>query len=193
MGEDLHQRVYVKSKKTGNYVNAHDICSWDCEYSLFKELVKGRNYDVFSLFGSRRSDYEELPYSNYGMPDFLKGSLFDDYCRECGYYGFVWFKLPELKKAVAEYSERLKDPLRYLDPDSDEYADWKDFLSERRSESHSAEFMEKYGEWLSTHRNVLDRLAEMSHDLEQYDGDRYETYDKLIDIDETVFLFFFDC
>ena len=53
--------------------------------------------------------------------------------------------------------------------------------------------MEKYGEWLSTHRNVLDRLAEMSHDLEQYDGDRYETYDKLIDIDETVFLFFFDC
>lgn len=195
MGEDFHQRIYVKSRKSGHYINAHDICSWDPKYSMFRELIEGRNYEVFSLFGSRRGDYEELGSANYGIPDFLKGSVFEDYCRECGYYGFVWFKLPGLAKAVKEYSDRLKDPFQYLDPDSDEYADWKDLKdSVRKGKVGIEKFMERYRAWLDGHRNVLDRLGEMSEILDEYseEGGHGEIYGKLVDLNETVFLFFFD-
>ena len=197
MGEDIHFRAFVKSKKTGNYINAHDICPWNPEYSTFNELVGGRNYDVFSLFGSRRSDYRQLDYANYGIPDFLKGSVFDDYCLESGYYGFIWFKLPDLTKAVHEYFEMLRDPLRYLDQeyDSEEFEYWTDI---KNGISASAEgyqkFLHAYCKWLKTHANVLNWLELTKSKLAEYpvldtDG---SVYQKLIEPDETILMFFFD-
>lgn len=210
MGEDIHFRCYVRSKKTGGYINAHDICSWNPEYSIFKELVEGRNYDLFSLFGSRRGNYGELPGGHYGLPDFVKGTVFDDYCRERGYYGFVWFKLPELAAAVKEYADRLKNPFEYYKDDDDRLAEWTDIAAcafpspavdpvvvcrDRPPDTTGlVRFMTAYREWLDEHRNILDRLAEITDRLEQYTSvNDYDcTYSKLVDIDETVFLFFFD-
>lgn len=197
MGEDIHFRVLVKSKKTGGYINAHDICEWNPEHSTFQELVIGRNYDLFSLFGSRRGNYKELQYANYGMPDFLRESVFDQYCEKLGLYGFIWWKLPYLKKAVAEYIESLKDPLKYLDEDSDEWQDLSDLASQGvKSSEQLASLAKSYASWTYDNKHMIDMLEEISSKLDMYDSLKGQNghfgLDDIIDVDETVFLFFFD-
>ena len=109
MGEDIHSRIYLKRRLDGKYVNAHEVCEWNPEGSLFDELVSGRNYDLFSLFGSGRGNYKPLDGAEYGIPEFLVGTDFDEYCKDCGFYGFVWFKVSVLEKSLKDFIERLLD------------------------------------------------------------------------------------
>ena len=113
MGEDIHFRAMLKVKG-GGYVNAHEICDWDSQYSHFKSFFDGRNYDIFSLFGSNRGNYPEIPGGNYGIPPFMKDTVFDKYCLQSGFYGFIWWKLPDLKSAVDDYLTQLYNPLSWF-------------------------------------------------------------------------------
>ena len=198
MGEDIHQRIYLKHRKTGKYVNAHAVCDWcPTEGSLFEELVPGRDYNLFSLFGSSRGEYSPLDGAKYGMPDFLCGTVFDEYCISSGYYGFIWFKLPDFQKSIKEYIETLKDPLKYLDKSTDAYADWTELMSCVSSGRKGGyeEFIKYYKKWLDYHKNILNSLDRINETLDRFIKihDWCGSYSKLFDINETVFLFFFDC
>jgi len=129
MGEDIHFRMYLKRKKDGKYINAHEVCGWNPENTPFKELVSGRNYDIFSLFGSGRGNYEPLQNMRFGMPEFLDGTDFSEYCKNCGFYGFVWFKPHDLESGLKDFISRLLDPLKYLDNNTEEYLTWKNLRS----------------------------------------------------------------
>lgn len=197
MGEDIHQRIYLKHRATGKYVNAHEICDW-CphEGSLFEEIIPERNYSLFSLFGSRRGEYPSLAGAEYGMPDFLRGTVFDEYCISMNYYGFTWFKLPDFVKSIKEFGETLKDPVRYLDEDTNAHADWIELLDYIKDgkEGWYEKFAASYKEWLDYHRQMLDGVKKIDEILSRFVkiDEWCPAYNKLFDISETVFLFFFD-
>lgn len=197
MGEDIHQLTYLKHRKTGKYINAHEVCDWcPSEGSLFEEIVPCRNYNLFSLFGSNRGEYAPLADAEYGMPEFLCDTVFDEYCMNACYYGFTWFKLPKFSKSVKEYIKTLKDPLKYLDEDTDEHADWVDLISYVKAgkEDWYEKFTKSYEEWLDYHKNILSDLKRIDETLDRFVkiDDWCGTYNKIFDINETVFLFFFD-
>ena len=214
MGEDIHFRMYLKRRRDGKYVNAHEVCEWNPKGSVFDEFVSGRNYDVFSLFGSGRGNYKPLPNAEYGMPEFLVGTDFDEYCKDCGFYGFVWFKAPVLEKSLRGFIERLLDPLKYLDEDTDEYLDWKEL---RSAGNKTAKQMQKlhdmYTAWYDEHFMMLSVANKLHMNIKHFvsiycpseqECDPYcdpapnyryyenSLYNKMFDMQETVFLFFFD-
>ena len=214
MGEDIHFRMYLKRRRDGKYVNAHEVCEWNPEGSSFDELVSGRNYNLFSLFGSGRGNYKPLPDAEYGMPEFLVGTDFDEYCKDCGFYGFVWFRAPVLEKSLRDFIERLLDPLKYLDEDTDEYLDWKEL---RSAGNKTAKQMQKlhdmYTAWYDEHSTMLDMANKLYMNVKHFvsiycpseqECDPYcdpapnyryyenSLYNKMFDMQETVFLFFFD-
>ena len=212
MGEDIHFRMYLKRRRDGKYVNAHEVCEWNPEGSSFDELVSGRNYNLFSLFGSGRGNYKPLPDAEYGMPEFLVGTDFDEYCKDCGFYGFVWFKAPVLEKSLRDFIERLLDPLKYLDEDTDEYLDWKEL---RKPGNKTAKQMQKlhdmYTAWYDEHSMMFSMANELYMNVKHFvsiycpseqECDPYcephhryyenSPYNKMFDMQETVFLFFFD-
>lgn len=211
MSEDIHFRMYLK-RKGGGYVNAHEVCEWNPEHTAFSEPFEGRNYDVFSLFGSARGNYELLPSARFGLPDFLKGSDLDRYCRECGFYGFVWFNVIELKNDLQGLIDRLHDPLKYFDPDSDEYAAWKDLRAPgNKTEKQMEKLHRGYSEWYDEHTPMLMKAYELHEKIQRFVDmycpaeekedevherprrfDPQSPYAKLFDMEETVFLFFFD-
>lgn len=212
MGEDIHFRMFLKRRRDGKYVNAHEVCEWNPEGSSFDELVSGRNYDLFSLFGSGRGNYKPLAGAGYGMPEFLAGTDFEEYCKNCGFYGFVWFKARDLERAVGEYLERLRDPLKYLDEDEGEYLDWKKL---RSPGSKTAKQMQRlhdmYAAWYDEHSAMLWSINELYNKIRHFtyrfcstqEQDQEHSphtqcrerspYSRIFDMDETVFLFFFDC
>ena len=211
MGEDIHFRMYLKRKKDGKYVNAHEVCEWNPEHTTFGEPFSGRNYDVFSLFGSGRGNYAPLGGMRFGMPGFLSGSDFDEYCKAYGFYGFVWFKAPELEQALSDFLAKLTDPLKYLDEDSDEYLDWKDLLSPgNKTAEQMRKLHEMYTAWYDEHSVMLSHASELYNNVRHFtstycsgrDGAdpadprnayyRDSPHCKMFDMDETVFLFFFD-
>ena len=102
MGQDIHQMIYLKLKGQDKYINAHEICEWcSGDGGMFAELYPDRNYDLFSLMGSGRAEgLGCLRNAVYGMPGFLAGSEFETYCRDSGYYGFIWFTAARMLDAV---------------------------------------------------------------------------------------------
>ena len=210
MGEDIHFRMYLKRKSDGKYVNAHEVCEWNPRGTSFAEPFEGRNYDVFSLFGSGRGNYEPLPSINYGMPDFLQGGDFDSYCKACGFYGFVWFNVLELERDLEDFVQKLKDPCLFLDDSYDEYAEWKALRAPgRKTADEMRRLNESYAAWYDYHGVMIGMtetlLMNVKHFTHLYcqeqvkDHDASEParisdspYGKAFDMDETVFLFFFD-
>ena len=200
--------MYLKRKKDGKYVNAHEVCEWNPEGSSFSEPFSGRNYDVFSLFGSGRGNYEPLPGAKYGMPDFLVGTDFDEYCKNCGFYGFVWFNVRDLEHSLGEFISRLQDPLKYFPEDSDEYLDWKELRSSgNKTEKQMRQLHSMYTAWYDEHSTMLYMANELYGKVrhftslycpsqEQLDNNpgyyRDSTHGKMFDMEETIFLFFFD-
>lgn len=204
MGEDIHFRMFLKRQKDGKYINAHDVCEWNPEHTSFSEPFSGRNYDIFSLFGSGRGNYEILPSVNYGMPDFLIETDFDEYCKNCGFYGFVWFKIHDLKKDLDEFIEKLKDPLKYYDPDSEEYFEWKELRgSGKKTKEQMIQLHNMYTIWYDTHSTMLNMVYSLHENINYFivnycskqtsDNSFCSVYNKLFNMDETIFLFFFDC
>ena len=196
MGEDIHFRVMLKTRNGGQYVNAHDVCDWNPEYSHFKQFFDGRNYDVFSLFGSNRGNYPELPYANYGLPDFMQGTVFDEYCLAYGFYGFVWWKLPDMRRAVDEYLKQIYNPLLFYEgigDDENALEEWSGMLEKAQGEGVDSVFA-VYREWLHENEIVIKTLENTRKTLRDYDGLKLaeSPYSNIIDVDETVFLVFFD-
>lgn len=143
-----------------------------------------------------------MPYSQYGLPDFAKGSVFDDYCMKCGFYGFVWWKLPDIKKAVDEYLGQLKNPLLWyagIGEDECQLQEWKDRVSQTSKPGVNAEAVfnsasRLCSEWTDANGPVLSALESIQGLLLEYYDMKQKTspYCDLIDVDETVFLLFFD-
>lgn len=213
MGEDIHFRAYLKRRQDGKYVNAHEVCEWNPDNTPFEAPFSGRNYDVFSLFGSGRGNYAPLPEAQYGMPEFLVGTDFDKYCKDCGFYGFVWFKAPVLEKSLGDFIERLLDPLKYLDEDTDEYLDWKELRSPGiKTAKQMQKLHDMYMAWYDEHSTMLGMANELYGNVKHFTsrycpseqecdphcdpppGRYYENspHNKLFDMQETIFLFFFD-
>lgn len=212
MGEDIHFRAYLKRRKDGRYVNAHEICEWDSSDSVFAEPFHGRNYDVFSLFGSSRGNYHILPSAKFGLPDFLVGQDLDDYCKECGFYGFVWFNVMDLERDLADFVEKLRDPVKYTDGDAGD-CEWADlFAPGKKTKADMEKLRAVYREWQDEHGAMLHAACEILNRVQHFTAsfcDRpendqaknpYQYYrfrdspcSKLYDMNETVFLFFFDC
>ena len=72
---------------------------------------------LFSLFGSRRSDWKELNASGYGIPDEVKKDMpeladFHD-ARFGDWYGYVWFTRKQLVEEIDKYIDCLSTPEKY--------------------------------------------------------------------------------
>ena len=158
---------------------------------------------MFSLFGSGRGDYEILPSAKYGMPEFLKNTDFDEYCKAAGFYGFVWFTIPELARDIEDFIARLSDPLKYLEKDSEACADWKELLGPGKKTAKQMETLRKmYAEWFDEHGPMLMHVNELCCNIKHFTSiyrpaqqtvSPYSVYCKMFDMEQTVFLFFFDC
>lgn len=156
---------------------------------------------MFSLFGSNRGNYPELPYANYGLPDFMRGTAFDQYCMACGFYGFVWWKLPDLRRGVNEYLEQIYNPLLFyagIGDDENMLEEWRDMLGKAKSDPPIVDALSDtftvYRGWLKENELVIKTLEDMKKILRDYDGLKLaeSPYSDIIDPDETVFLVFFD-
>ena len=72
MAEDLHVKAYFKSK-IDKRMNSFDVFSDSDEFILESTyLFYGRNYDFFSIFGSRRGNFKEADADGYGIYPELK-------------------------------------------------------------------------------------------------------------------------
>ena len=150
------------------------------DWSPFGPVYEGRNYNLFSLFGSSRSDLPELKYGNFGIPDFLP-ITYAAYLKDRDYYGYVWWMLPDLKNALTEYLDLLRSPLEFY-----KARDF-DFVVE---EIEAGEFdVREYDEEYTHIARSLKDILKQIYDIENY-ADEYSPF---IDIEKTVFLFYFDC
>lgn len=208
MGEDIHQRTYLKLKENGKYVNAFEFVDSDSKYGVGAMFVDGRNYEVFSLFGSRRGSYAELPYAEYGLPSFLDNGPFQSYCRECGYYGFIWYTAETMLKAVREYRERLKRPDLYIKFMKERGRDGMDLLLNEtaydrmlqafspgfKTEEDMAFIGEACDMWFQRHSAVMEFLRDAENQLSyvaEADSDN-TLMSRTFDMGKTIYLFFFD-
>jgi len=108
--------------------------------------------------------------------------MFQDYGNS--YYGFVWFTYPELVKALTEYVEMLKDPKKYFAEDDDQ---WVEIMQAPKEER-----LAMIKSWSESATGLIKYLEEMLSSLKGIEYYREDGYGKIIDIDETVFLFWFD-
>ena len=118
MGEDIHAKTLIYSKIEKKYIDGLSLTTCP-EYSSFGPIYEGRNYDLFSVFGSQRSDYPDLDKASYGIPDFLP-ETYKAYLKEQDYYGFIWWKIDDFKTAIEEYLHRMQDPKKFYAED-----DWR--------------------------------------------------------------------
>jgi len=198
MGADIHMKTYVWSKIENKYIDAYSLCDnldimmREFLTGSFPELVGDRHYDLFNLFGYHRGNsFKELDCLNYGIPDFVKETTFGKIL-ESGYFGFCWCGINELKKELVEYKDYDTDPEKFLDHDSDIYLDWKEDPNSNQMKAFISEILEE-SEYLN---KEIDKILEK---LSFYDKIRikddysYESQlGELIDVDKTIFLFWFD-
>lgn len=190
MGEDIHQKTYVKSKIAGKYISSAELAySQNSEHSAFQELIPDRFYNLYSCFGSRRADWKELGNIHYGMPDwftetFPTESRMHDRMGS-SWYGHCWFTHSELKSALAEYIEKLKSPDRYFDSEDDDIE-----LEQLNDPETSDAFVKSWledAELLAQYmQKILDRLSE-ADSLAAEDG-----MSDIFDADDIVYMFWFD-
>jgi len=111
MGEDIHSKILIHSKVEKKYIDGLSLTTCP-DYSYFKPLYDGRNYDLFSVFGSRRSDFPELSHGNYGIPEFCP-KTYKAYLKDSHYYGYVWWKIGDFKRALSKYIKMMQDPAKF--------------------------------------------------------------------------------
>ena len=190
MGEDIHQKTFAKSKTTGKWFDTANI-DFDATQCMFKSLIPYRSYMLFSLFGSRRSDWKELDPSGYGIPDFIKADIPDFTAMHTrvgsGWYGYVWFTRKKLIEEIDKYIECLSSPEKYYADYDDEY---KSEILQELDEIQAAK-----EDWKSDANSLKAMLVEIKEELESQEVFCKEDLDSLIDgsIDDVVYLFWFDC
>lgn len=188
MGEDIHNKAYAKSKVTGKYVQSAElIINQSFSDSVFRDLVPIRSYKLFSCFGSRRADFKMLGCLHDGIPDFVKEQFPTEYAnitdKGWNHYGFCWATVKELKASIKTYIEKLKDPMLYYDDEyeHDIYADIEENKEAREAWKEDADVV---ADQLAAILSTLDAMKSLHDEFEM---------DKLIDFDETIYMFWFDC
>lgn len=183
--------MYAYSKTEKKHIDGLQLVEHnDRDGSLFSDLINGRYYDLFSLFGSMRGCYEQMPGGNDFMPDFLVGTSFEHVMKDFGYYGFVWYDLPTLKDELQKYRTKLQDPELYYTEDDDDY------LGSLREE-HPDDYKER---WAQENEPLTAAIDGILKNLKVYDEvkdatgehDYYAVFNRELDIDKTIFLFYFD-
>ena len=190
MGEDIHQKTFAKSKKTGKYINVVElISSQDFEHSAFKELVPDRFYNLYSCFGSRRADWKELSCLEYGTPPWFaeqfptENAIHDK--MGCSYYGYCWCTLPKLKACLQEYVSKLDDPAKYYDGEDDDYE--REMLEDP---DEREPFIEAWKEDAANIKSYMEEMLKKIEEIEQYGQEDW--MQDIFDPNEVVFMFWFD-
>ena len=186
MGEDIHQKTFAKSKKTGKWIDTANI-DFDANPEVFKHLIPFRSYSLFSLFGSRRSDWKELDASGYGIPNEVKKDLPElAYIHEKnlgGWYGYVWFTRKKLLEEIDKYIDCLSSPEKY-------YADFdEDIRAEHLADLE--EFSNALEDWKNEANALQEMLKEMKDKLKEQEW-YFEEYKDIIDFDDVIYMFWFD-
>lgn len=188
MGEDIHQKSFAKSKLTGKWFDTASI-DFDANQEMFKQLIPYRSYMLFSLFGSRRSDWKELEPSGYGIPDFLKNDLpefaaFHDKTKD--WYSYTWFTRKKLLEEIDRYIAELESPEKY-------YANFdEDYKAEMLQDLN--DYPEALKDWKDDAACLKSMLEEIKSKLAEQDLQWTEEIDSIVDgsFDDVVYLFWFD-
>ncbi len=172
MGCDIHQMTFLWSRSIRRYVAPGEVCSYADNYTI----VGDRHYDLFGLFGNEvRSRYPSLDSLNFGRPQSLPRTTklaFKHYGQD--YHTFSWILLPDLKLAIDRYLEKLKNPARFLVEDPDVFTESVFDLPEWKEDNTCL---------ITAVKKISDKLGWMIEDRD---------FDKVVDVDKTMFMFFFD-
>lgn len=179
MGQDIHNKILIYSNIEHKYIDGMSLTTYP-EYSCFRPVFDGRNYDFFSLFGSTRGNLRELSYGSYGIPDFLPETYKEFLKEDRDLYGHVWWKFPKFERAIQEYIEMLRDPMKYYE--DDEY--YLEAIKNREFDlKNYDQDMHCIYIWL---KDILKQLDTIKSDCKNGGLEKY------IDPRRTVFLFYFD-
>lgn len=200
MGEDIHTKMYIKSKvgnSAGRYVSAMSVMpSFVTSRSEdFCDLFNYRSADVFSLFGSTKGEWAKIPQLNSGFPDWLMQDCPTDaaYLKmpSKNYYGFNWITLRDLKTALIEYRDALTDIRKYYKKfeEPEAYEPLKQLLDGNVG-SDGKSFIYS---WRSTAEQISEKLELLYKQVAEL-SEKYgtEEYRALFDIEDTVFIYWFD-
>ena len=201
MAEDMHVKVFVKSKvgrDAGRYVNAMSVMatfstSVSPDNDDFKDPFNYSSQDVFAVFGSPNGQWAKLKCLKPGFPDWLMAEHPTEAARlkmkSKNYYGFSWATLSELKSAISDYSNSLRDIREYYKKyeDPDAFKPLNDIISR---DGCKGPF---FSQWNSTARDIQEKLSEVYNNLCGIEK-HYSTpeFRELIDVEDTVFIYWFD-
>ena len=205
MGEDIHTKAYIKSKvgnAAGKYVSAMSVMpSFVTSRSEdFCDLFNYRSAAVFSLFGSTKGEWAKIPQLNAGLPDWMMQDCPTDvaYLKmpTKNYYGFTWITLGDMKNALAEYRDALSDIRKYFKKfeDNEAYEPLRELLDGIGNGGSIGSDGKSYVvSWKSNAEQISEKLQLL---YDQIVGliDKYGTkeYRKLFDIEDAVFIYWFD-
>ena len=179
MGQDIHNKNFIYSNVEQCYIDGLSLTTYP-EYSPFGPMYIGRDYNLFSIFGSSRSDLPQLKYANYGIPEFLPKTYKQYLENNNDYHSFIWWKISDFKKALLEYIELLSDPKKFYE------AEDKEWILE---EIAAGEFDERsYDEDMTCIQRTLKQFVSTVKKIEL----DYLDYQPIVDLKQTVFLFYFD-
>lgn len=172
MGQDIHWKMYGKSCVEDRYVDLE-------EFGVDTSLYTGRSYDMFSCFGSGRSDYPHLDNLEFGMPDCLPPTTKKFFEMDRDFHTMSWWNIQTLKHSLERYVEKLKNPgLFMLDEGfKEEYFGLKEF-----EESYDAESRDGV---VAQIKEILQRLDYAISDMKTWCSD-------IIDINNVIVLVYFD-
>jgi hypothetical protein len=186
MGEDIHQKSFAKSKITGKWISTSEV-DFDAIPYLFEHLVPYRSYMVYSLFGSRRADWDELPASGWGIPDFIAKDLpaFAHYhaTDKGDWYGYVWFTRKQLKEGIENYIKRLESPEKYCENYDED--DKNNFLDDVH---YCKEAEDAWKEEAGCLKELLQEMLDKLNNIIEF----RKEMEKEIDVDGAIYLFWFD-
>lgn len=173
MGCDIHQRTFVWSRSVKHYVAVGELS--DVDDTDFR-LVRDRYYDLFGLFGNTvRSCYPALDNLNFGLPDSLPKTAkmsFKHYGTD--FHTISWILLPDLYASLTKYVDKLKNPAKFLVDNPESFT----------------ESMFELPEWKDDTTTLISIVSLMLENVKYLVQDR--DFEKIIDPDKTMFLFYFD-
>lgn len=187
MGEDIHQKNFIKSKITKKYTSWTDVDFGIEGNEMFPVLMDYRSYVVFSVFGSSRGDFYPMSDSEIYLSD-LKDDMPTEYALHqqhgLNWYRYSIFTFKDLREKIKKYIWKLKNPLRYFPKDTDEYLDAKD-----------GTFKKYHPCWKEDSECVSSALSEMLVKLdkaEKFYNEYKDVVGPLFDINESLYMFWFD-
>lgn len=201
MGEDIHCKLYIKSKvgdKAGKYVSAMEVLpTFDtADDSDFKNLFDFRSYDFFSMLGSSRSNWRMLDGIHDGFPEWHAADFPTENAmlklKGTNYYRFGWTTFRELNLALKDRMRQLSDVHTYYseDPDKDTAQSILEIVDDDNS-SESKNFVKQFNRDASSLSSLCAEILEQMSKI--YDTYNDEEWRALFDVDDTVVLFWFDC